>query len=112
MSDYELSMSRRGVLASGAIGAAATRGSTLTQQLLAFARKQELRDRLLNFNSLLGDFRPVVQRTAGEGTTVKYRLDDNLWNCRIDPVQAESDVSGVTAQAQALDTVAPVAPAG
>ena len=91
---------RAGKRAVEAIGAAATRGSTLTQQLLAFARKQELRDRLLNFNSLLGDFRPVVQRTAGEGTTVKYRLDDNLWNCRIDPVQAEMALLNIVANAR------------
>ena len=38
-----------------AISVAATRGATLTQQLLAFARKQELRDRLLNFNQLIND---------------------------------------------------------
>ncbi|MGJ3626287.1 response regulator [Sphingomonas sp. MMS24-JH45] len=60
-----------------AIGSAATRGSCLTQQLLAFARRQELRDRLLNFNSLLSDFRPILarmvetrQRSATASTTL------------------------------------------
>ena len=91
---------RAGKRAVEAIGSAATRGSTLTQQLLAFARKQELRDRLLNFNSLLGDFRPVMQRTAGDAVAVKYRLDDNLWNCRIDPVQAEMALLNVVANAR------------
>ncbi len=72
-----------------AIAMSANRGATLTQQLLAFARKQELRDRLLNFNQLISDFRPILDRTAGEGVTLRRQLDDHLWNCRIDPVQAE-----------------------
>jgi len=80
---------RSGRRAVEAIGAAAARGATLTQQLLAFARKQELRDRLLNFNQLIEDFRPILNRTAGEGIVLRQRLEENLWNCRIDPVQAE-----------------------
>ncbi|WP_315761037.1 histidine kinase famiy protein [Sphingomonas sp. Y38-1Y] len=72
-----------------AIGAAANRGATLTQQLLAFARKQELRDRLLNLNTLVMDFGPIIDRNLGADITVKRQLTDNLWNSRIDPVQAE-----------------------
>ena len=91
---------RAGRRAVEAIGSAATRGATLTQQLLAFARKQELRDRLLNFNSLVGDFRPIVERTAGEGVTIRYKLDDALWNTRIDPVQAEMALLNIVANAR------------
>ena len=72
-----------------AIGAAANRGATLTQQLLAFARKQELRDRLLNLNTLVTDFGPIIERNLGDGVTVRRTLTENLWNSRIDPVQAE-----------------------
>jgi PAS domain S-box-containing protein len=91
---------RAGRRAVEAIGSAATRGATLTQQLLAFARKQELRDRLLNFNSLVGDFRPIVERTAGEGVTIRYKLAENLWNTRIDPVQAEMALLNIVANAR------------
>ncbi len=83
-----------------AIATSAGRGATLTQQLLAFARKQELRDRLLNFNQLIGDFRPIIDRTAGEGMTVRRQLDDNLWNCRIDPVQAEMALLNILSNAR------------
>ncbi|MDP1026499.1 histidine kinase famiy protein [Sphingomonas sp. KR1UV-12] len=83
-----------------AIATSASRGATLTQQLLAFARKQELRDRLLNFNSLIADFRPIIDRTAGEGVTVRRHLDDHLWNCRIDPVQAEMALQNIIANAR------------
>lgn len=72
-----------------AIGAAANRGATLTQQLLAFARRQELRDRLLNLNTLVVDFGPVIDRNLGEHVNLRRELSDDLWNSRIDPVQAE-----------------------
>ena len=72
-----------------AIGIAANRGATLTQQLLAFARKQELRDRLLNLNSLVNDFAPIILRTMGDRVRMHFQLDDDLWNCRLDPVQTE-----------------------
>ena len=72
-----------------AIGAAANRGATLTQQLLAFARRQELRDRLLNLNTLVVDFGPVIDRNLGEHVDFRRELSDDLWNSRIDPVQAE-----------------------
>ena len=83
-----------------AIATSANRGAMLTQQLLAFARKQELRDRLLNFNSLIADFRPIIDRTAGEGLTVRHKLDDHLWNCRIDPVQAEMALLNIVSNAR------------
>ncbi len=82
-----------------AIGAAAQRGATLTQQLLAFARKQELRDRLLNLNTLVGDFDPVLERSAG-GMTLRYDLAQELWNCRIDPVQAELAILNILSNAR------------
>lgn len=91
---------RAGQRAVQAIGAAATRGATLTQQLLAFARKQELRDRLLNFNSLVDGFRPIIDRTAGAGVTLRYKLADDLWNCRVDPVQAEMALLNIVANAR------------
>jgi len=83
-----------------AIAAAAGRGATLTQQLLAFARKQELRDRLLNFNSLINDFRPILDKTAGEGMTLRRKLADDLWNVRVDPVQAEMALLNLLANAR------------
>jgi PAS domain S-box-containing protein len=87
-----------------AIGTAAARGATLTQQLLAFARKQELRDRLLNFNSLIGDFAAIIERTLGEGIQLRRELADDLWNCRVDPVQAEMAVLNILSNARdALD---------
>ena len=91
---------RSGRRAVEAIAMAANRGATLTQQLLAFARKQELRDRLLNFNSLVNDFRAILERTAGEGVTLRTKLDDAAWNCRVDPVQAEMALLNIVGNAR------------
>ncbi len=87
-----------------AISTSASRAATLTQQLLAFARKQELRDRLMNLNQLLGDFRPILDRSIGSGITLKRDLAADLWNCRVDPVQAEMALLNIIANARdALD---------
>ncbi|RZM34646.1 MAG: PAS domain-containing protein, partial [Sphingomonas sp.] len=87
-----------------AISTSASRAATLTQQLLAFARKQELRDRLMNLNQLLGDFRPILDRSIGSGITLKRDLATDLWNCRVDPVQAEMALLNIIANARdALD---------
>ncbi|MEG3083829.1 histidine kinase famiy protein [Sphingomonas sp. PB2P12] len=83
-----------------AISTSATRAATLTQQLLAFARKQELRDRLMNLNQLIGDFRPILERTAGSGMTLRRNLTADLWNCRVDPVQAEMALLNIVANAR------------
>ncbi|RYY35897.1 MAG: PAS domain-containing protein, partial [Sphingomonadales bacterium] len=72
-----------------AIGKAAARGATLTQQLLAFARKQDLQGRLLNLNALIGGFQSLVERTIGGAVEVRYELAPDLGNGRVDPVQAE-----------------------
>lgn len=82
-----------------AIGLAAQRGATLTQQLLAFARKQELRDRLLNLNALVGDFRMILDRTVGQ-MRLRQRLADDLWNCRVDPVQTEMAILNILSNAR------------
>ena len=83
-----------------AISTSASRAATLTQQLLAFARKQELRDRLMNLNQLIGDFRAILERSTGSGITLKRDLAANLWNCRVDPVQAEMALLNIMSNAR------------
>lgn len=67
---------------------AAERASTLTQQLLAFARKQRLEGRVINLNGLVQANVDMAHRTLGD-TSVEHFLAPDLWNCRIDPTQAE-----------------------
>ena len=68
---------------------AVERASTLTKQLLAFARKQKLHGRVLNLNQLVDTVQPLIERTLGSEVKVEYDLEDLLRNCRIDPTQAE-----------------------
>ncbi|WP_375456640.1 histidine kinase famiy protein [uncultured Methylobacterium sp.] len=68
---------------------AAERATTLTQQLLAFSRKQRLEGRAVNLNSLIEGMREMVARSVGEAVTIERDLAPDLWNCRVDPTQAE-----------------------
>jgi PAS domain S-box-containing protein len=71
------------------IAAAAERGATLTRQLLGFARKQRLEGRVVNLNTLVETIRPMVAKVLGRGIRVDVKLSRDLWNARLDPVQAE-----------------------
>jgi len=65
------------------------RASELTQQLLAFARKQKLQGRVINLNNLMTHARATVERIMGDSVDFQTDLEEDLWNCRIDPTQAE-----------------------
>ncbi|KAB7764115.1 hybrid sensor histidine kinase/response regulator [Xanthomonas maliensis] len=69
--------------------AAAARAATLTQQLLAFSRKQKLRGRVVNLNGLVAGMNNMAERALGGGITLRQSLEEGLWNCQIDPTQAE-----------------------
>jgi PAS domain S-box-containing protein len=65
------------------------RAASLTQQLLAFSRKQKLEGRVINLNNLMDYARTTVERVMGDGVTIHANLESNLWNSRVDPTQAE-----------------------
>ena len=54
-----------------AIQQATERGSKLTSQLLAFARKQKIEGRVLNLVELINQVMPLITQTVGSGVTVK-----------------------------------------
>jgi len=68
---------------------AASKAAVLTQQLLAFARKQRLEGRAINLNSLTESFTDLVRRTLGGDIDLTTQLAPQLWNCRLDPTQME-----------------------
>lgn len=68
---------------------AVDRASTLTKQLLAFARKQKLQGRVLNLNQMVANIDPLIERTFGPEVLIDHDLEPVLNNCRIDPTQAE-----------------------
>jgi len=79
---------------------AAERATTLTQQLLAFARKQRLDGRAVNLNTLIEGMGEMVARSVGEAVKVELDLAPDLWNCRVDPTQAEVAILNVLINAR------------
>ena len=71
------------------IRAAGTRAAALTQQLLAFSRKQVLEPRVLDLNTVVSGISKMLRRTIGEDVDLVTRLAPELGPVRADPVQME-----------------------
>ena len=69
--------------------ASAARAAALTQQLLAFARKQVIRPRLISFNDLVRTTDGLLTRLLGDDIRITARLRDDLWPVHADPGQFE-----------------------
>ncbi len=68
---------------------AAERGATLTQRMLAFARKQELKLETVDVSALVRGMAEIVERTIGGGVTVETRFPLSLRPVRTDHSQLE-----------------------
>ncbi|MEE9913641.1 MAG: PAS domain S-box protein [Deltaproteobacteria bacterium] len=68
---------------------AACRSRDLTQQLLAFSRKQIIRPRAVNLNRLIAETEKAVLRLISEDIDLTFYPGDNLWTIKFDPLQAE-----------------------
>jgi PAS domain S-box-containing protein len=79
---------------------AARRGEQLTQQLLAFSRRQMLRPETLDPNRLLRGFEALAQRAVGESVTLKLDLAPDVAPIRIDAAQFESAVLNLIVNAR------------
>ncbi|OWW22881.1 hybrid sensor histidine kinase/response regulator [Noviherbaspirillum denitrificans] len=79
---------------------AADRGSTLTRQLLAFARKQPLKLEAHNINSVIGSFEAVIRRAAGAAVNFELRLDPALQQAMIDATQFEAALLNLVVNAR------------
>ncbi|GJE01840.1 histidine kinase famiy protein [Methylobacterium isbiliense] len=77
------------VRAAETIRGAAERAATLTQQLLAFSRKQGLEGRAVNLNNLVEGMGDLAGRILGAPITVATVLNPTLRNARLDPTQTE-----------------------
>lgn len=79
---------------------AADRAAALTQQLLAFSRKQRLEGRLLNLNDVARSLEDLGGRTLGGDVVVDMRLAGDLANCRLDRTQIETALLNVMINAR------------
>jgi PAS domain S-box-containing protein len=71
------------------IKAAAQRASKLTNQLLAFGRKQVLQPRALNLNEVISNMREMLRRLVGEGIDLVVVPHSGLDMVKADPTQIE-----------------------
>jgi signal transduction histidine kinase len=67
----------------------ARRGATLTQRLLAFARKQELKAQATDVRSLVEDMIGLIDRSVGPMVRIELRAEDNMPVVDVDPNQLE-----------------------
>jgi PAS domain S-box-containing protein len=67
------------------IDEAASRGADLTQQLLAFARKQPLEPREIDVNALIIDTTKLLRRTLGEQVDIRSAFEDETCLAVVDP---------------------------
>ncbi len=68
---------------------AGKRGASLTQQLLAFSRKQMLSTRVLNLNDVVTNMEKLLGRLISENIILANVLDQNLGMVKADPFQVE-----------------------
>lgn len=82
------------------IRSAVTKASSLTQQLLAFARKQRLDGRIVNLNNVAQGISDLVLKTLGPTISLQRELEPNLFNCQLDPTQLEACLINVLINAR------------
>lgn len=71
---------------------AARRGADLTQRLLTFSRKQDLRPELIKLPELISRFEPLLLRALRETIVFEKDFGKKLWSVLVDPGQLENAV--------------------
>lgn len=82
------------------IRSAVTKASSLTRQLLAFARKQRLEGRIVNLNNVAQGISDLVLKTLGPEISLQRELEPELNNCQLDPTQLEACLINVLVNAR------------
>ncbi len=79
---------------------AAERGAKLTDQLLAFSRRQRLEPKALDLNEIVAGMRDLLQSTMGGSIRIDTLQDSNLWSALVDPTQLELAVLNLAINAR------------
>jgi PAS domain S-box-containing protein len=82
------------------IRAAGDRAAGLTQQLLAFGRKQLLKPTVLNLNTAVTDVQKMLRRLIGEDIEIVTRLDESLANVKADAGQIQQIIMNLAINAR------------
>ncbi|WP_332655476.1 response regulator [Brevundimonas sp.] len=88
-----------------AIRAAADKGQTLTRQLLAFSRRQQLNPSVVDLNGLIRDFLPLMRQAVGEGVAIELELGAEPLHAMVDPTHLETALLNLAVNARdAMDS--------
>ncbi len=73
----------------GQIGRAADRAAAISQQLLAFGRRQALRPAVFELNTIVASVEHLLHRLLGPGVSVELELGERVGRVRADQAQME-----------------------
>lgn len=79
---------------------AALRGAELTNRLLAFARKQTLKPRVMDVSQLVQGMDSLLRRTLPESIAIEIVRSGGLWKTEVDPGQLESAILNLALNAR------------
>jgi len=79
---------------------AASRAANLTQQLLAFARQQPLKQEKHNLNRVIESFEAVLRRVGGRNIVFDFKLASRLSMVMVDSTQFEAALLNLMTNAQ------------
>jgi two-component system cell cycle sensor histidine kinase/response regulator CckA len=79
---------------------AGTRGTDLTHQLLAFARRDVVRPQPLDLNAVIGELQASLRSALGESITLIFRPAPDLPPVNWDPGQVEQMLTSLAANAR------------
>ncbi|MGZ8407672.1 MAG: ATP-binding protein, partial [Caulobacteraceae bacterium] len=72
-----------------AIRQAVERGTSLTRQLLGFARRAALKPEVVDLGDQIAGLRLLLDRSLREDITVDFEVEDRLWPVEVDPGEFE-----------------------
>jgi two-component system, cell cycle sensor histidine kinase and response regulator CckA len=79
---------------------AAERTAAITQQLLAFSRRQVLQPQIVDLNAVVTALEPIIRRALGEDSRVELRLEPDLGRVTADPGQLDQVLLNLTFNAR------------
>lgn len=79
---------------------AANKAQSLTSQLLAFSRKQELRTQIIDINPIIKNIEKMIRRLIGEDIELRINFDEGIDYVKVDPSQIEQVIMNLTVNAK------------
>ena len=79
---------------------AGDRAASLTQQLLAFSRKQIIEPKIVHLGSLISDMQKMLTRLIGEDISIQVTTDIGLGSVKVDPGQFQQILMNLVVNAR------------